>query len=230
MGWAKGSPPLLVRASVHDLRSPRAALPIAGSPTALSLAFRMREWRVALLAPGCGERRAFGWRGAMNRPSNAVAAALPGAVALLGLFGGCTGNADTRREDDVFIAALQADIRLVLGDTPRSAAPTFCVAIDPGDAPQSPRKEFVARLKGSAPHVVRSAECEVRRNGVVDVPTGRPAVLLTAGPVEWVAMDEAEVDIITTLRAAQTMRRRYRVVHEAGRWVCLGQVMKISPA
>ena len=143
---------------------------------------------------------------------------------------GCAGSADTRREDDVFIAALEADVGFALEDSPRSAAPTFCVAIDPGDAPQSPRKEFVARLKGSAPHVVRSAECEVRQAGVFEVPTGRAALLLTVGPVEWVKKDEAEVDVITTRRTVESTRRRYRVVYEAGRWVCLGQVMKISPA
>jgi hypothetical protein len=166
----------------------------------------------------------------MNRPCKAVVSTLAGAVAVVGCFAGCAGSADTRREDDVFIAALQAEIRFVLGDTPRSAAPTFCVAIDPGDAPQSPGKKFVARLKGSAPHVVRSAECEVRPDGVLEVPTGRAAVLVTVGPVEWVKTDEAEVDVVTTHRTAKTMRRRYRIAHEAGRWVCLGQVMKISPA
>jgi len=166
----------------------------------------------------------------MNRPYKAVARTLGGALPLLVWVLGCTGSADTRREDDVFIAALQADIRFALGDQPRYAAPTFCVAIDPGDAAQSPPKAFVARLKPSAPHVVRSAECEVRPDGVLEVPTGRAAVLITAGPVEWVRTDEAEVDVITTRRTAETIRRRYRVVYEAGRWVCLGQVMKISPA
>jgi hypothetical protein len=160
----------------------------------------------------------------------AIARTIGGALALLGWAVGCAGSADTRREDDVFIAALKADIGFALGDLPRSTAPTFCVSIDPGDAPQSPRKEFVARLKGSAPHVVRSAECEVGRAGVFEVPTGRAAVLVTAGPVEWVKKDEAEVDVITTRRTADTTRRRYRIVREAGRWVCLGQVMKISPA
>lgn len=166
----------------------------------------------------------------MNRPHEAIASTLGGALVLIGWVAGCTGSADTHREDDVFIAALKADIGFALGDSPRSAAPTFCVAIDPGDAAQSPRKEFIARLKGSAPHVVRSAECEVRHAGVFEVPTGRAAILVTVGPVEWLKMDEAEVDVITTRRTVETTRRRYRLVYEAGRWVCLGQVMKISPA
>ena len=166
----------------------------------------------------------------MTRPQGAIAITLGGAWVVLGWVTGCAGTADTRREDDVFIAALKADMGFALADSPRSAAPTFCVAIDPGDAPQSPRKEFVARLKGSAPRVVRSAECEVRPAGVVEVPTGRAAVLVTVGPVEWVKADEAEVDVITTRRTVETIRRRYRIVYEAGRWVCLGQVMKISPA
>jgi hypothetical protein len=166
----------------------------------------------------------------MTRPPSVVAGALCGAGALLGWFGACTGRADTRREEDVYIAALQTDIRLVLGDTPRASAPTVCVAIDPGDAPQSPRKEFVSRLRRSAPRVVRSAECDARPDDVVEVLTGRRAVLVTVGPVEWVRADEAEVDVVTAHSAARSMRRRYRVVYEAGRWVCLGQIMKISPA
>ena len=79
-----------------------------------------------------------------------------GAGALLGWFGACSGSADNRREEDVFISALQADIRLIVGDT--------------------------------------------------------------------------EVDVIATQSTAKSMRRRYRIAYEAGRWVCLGQVMKISPA
>jgi hypothetical protein len=43
-------------------------------------------------------------------------------------------------------------------------------------------------------------------------------------------MDEAEVDVVTAQSSASNMRRRYRIAREAGRWVCLGQVMKISPA
>lgn len=160
----------------------------------------------------------------------AFACAPVAAAAVLVCVLGCTGNADTRREDDVFIAALQADIRFELGDAPRAAAPTFCVAVDPRDAPQSPTRKFVARLKGAAPRVVRSAECEVLADGVRELPTGRNAQLITAGPVEWVGTDEAEVDVTNTYRTAQTMRRRYRVVYDAGRWVCLGQVLKISPA
>jgi len=163
------------------------------------------------------------------RSPRAVAWTL-GTGALLGWFGACSGSADNRREENVFISALQADIRLIVGDTPRSTEPVLCIAIDPGDAPQSARKELVARLKASAPRVVRSAECEVRPDGVVEVATGHAAVLVTIGPVEWVATDEAEVDVIATQSTAKSMRRRYRIAYEAGRWVCLGQVMKISPA
>jgi hypothetical protein len=166
----------------------------------------------------------------MSSAHRAIASTLGGALLLLGWVAACAGSADTRREDDVFIAAVKAEIALLLGDSPRSAAPTFCVAIDPGDASQSPGKEFVARLKGTAPRVVRSAECDVRHAGVFEMPTGRAAVLLTVGPVEWVKTDEAEVDVISTHRTARTMRRRYRIAYDAGRWVCLGQVMKVSPA
>ena len=150
----------------------------------------------------------------MSGTHRAIASTLSGALLLVGWVAACAGSADTRREDDVFISAVKAEIAMLLGDSPRSAAPTFCVAIDPGDAPQSPRKEVVARLKGSAPRVVRSAECEVRHAGVFEVPTGRAAVLLTVGPVEWLKTDEAEVDVITTHHTAESMRRRYRIAYE----------------
>jgi len=142
----------------------------------------------------------------------------------------CDGRAETTAEDDVMVAALEAEIRMALKDVTPQHTPVMCIEIDPGEAPQSPSKEFVARLKHLAPHVVRSGECEVERTGVVDRDTRRPAVLVTAGPVDWLQDDEAEIDVTLARSSTDSIRHRYRVAREGGRWTCLGLVMKVSPA
>lgn len=146
------------------------------------------------------------------------------------LFTACDAPADAPAEDDVMVAALEAEIRLALKDATPRHTPVLCIEIDPGEAPQSPSREFVARLKHLAPHVVRSGECEVDRTGVVDRDTRRPAVLVTAGPVDWLQADEAEIAVALARSSTDSIRHRYRVARDGGRWTCLGLVMKMSPA
>lgn len=146
------------------------------------------------------------------------------------ILSACDAPADSSAGDDVMVAALEAEIRLVLKDFTPPHTPVVCVEIDPGEAPQSPSKEFVARLKHLAPHVVRSGECEVEPNGVVDRDTRRPAVLVAAGPVEWLQADETEIAVTLARSSTDSVRHRYRVAREGGRWTCLGQVIKMSPA
>ena len=144
------------------------------------------------------------------------------------LFFACDAPADSSAEDDVMVAALEAEIRLALKDATPRQTPVVCVEIDPGEAPQSPSKEFVARLKHLAPHVVRSGECEVDETGVFDRDTRQPALKVTAGPVDWLRADEAEIAVTLTHSTTDSIPHRYRVAREGGRWTCLGQVMKMD--
>jgi hypothetical protein len=130
-------------------------------------------------------------------------------------------------ETEAFAAALHADIRFVLKGIPSEQQPVICLSIDPGDARQSVTREFVARFQKAARRVVRGAECEVRKEGVVEVATGEAAVLLVAGPIDRVAEDEALVPVAQVKRPSQTWRREYRVVREAERWISLGPVWKM---
>ena len=109
------------------------------------------------------------------------------------------------------------------------AGALYCSGADPGGAVQSPSREFMARL-GSEPTLRRAAECDRRAEGAVEATTRRPAIIVTAGPIEWVDHDEAWVVVSYFRSATQSARRRYRVVREREGWVSLGPILLDGPA
>ena len=60
--------------------------------------------------------------------------------------------------------------------------------------------------------------------------TLRPAIIVTAGPIEWVADDEAWVAVSCFRSSSQSTHRRYRVVREREGWVSLGPILLDGPA
>jgi len=60
--------------------------------------------------------------------------------------------------------------------------------------------------------------------------TLRPAIIVTAGPMEWIAADEAWVRVSYFRSAALSALRRYRVVREREGWVSLGPILLDGPA
>jgi hypothetical protein len=77
---------------------------------------------------------------------------------------------------------------------------------------------------------VRSAEACAIVDGEVYLAGSRvPAALLTSGPIRWIAEDEAEVRGGFTRTPSSSLRPLYRVVHDGGRWVCLGPVVTGVP-
>jgi hypothetical protein len=136
---------------------------------------------------------------------------------------------DAAREDPVLEAAFRQQIQEHLDATERARRTVVCLAIDPGGAPQSPSREFMARLAGES-SARRAAECDPRPSGAVEATTLRPAVIVTAGPIEWIADDEAWVTVSYFRSASQSARRRYRVVREREGWVSLGPILLDGPA
>ena len=131
-------------------------------------------------------------------------------------------------EAAVLEAALQQQIGVFLDETARAQRTVLCFGIDPGEAPQSPSREFLARFQEPA---VRSlGECEASPKGAVERTTRTPAVLITAGPVEWIAADEAWVTVSHFRTRLHSGVRTYRVVKERTGWVSLGQILKDGPA
>ena len=132
-------------------------------------------------------------------------------------------------EDTVLVAVLSQVADEMIDDTLRAEGGVACLSIDPGGAPQSVPPELLARLD-PRPFLRRGAECERRPEGAVEIATDRPAVLITAGPIDWREDDDAWVTVHYFRTALLSAQRLYRAVRESSGWVCLGQVIEMSPA
>src|SRR5512143_1346669 len=111
-------------------------------------------------------------------------------------------------EAQLFAAVFRQQKAELLDAEARAQGILLCLAIDPGGAPQSVSAESLRELAlGSA--MRRSAECEVRRTRAVEIATGRSAIVVTAGPIEWVKADEAWVTVTQTWSASRSLRRPY---------------------
>jgi len=133
-------------------------------------------------------------------------------------------------EAGLFAAVFRQQKTELLDAEARAQGVVLCLAIDPGAAPQSVTAETLRAL-GLGPAVRRGAECEVRRSRAVEIATRRPAIVVTAGPIEWVKADEAWVTLTQTWSASKSLRRPYRVVREPdGGWTSLGPILRGAPA
>jgi hypothetical protein len=131
--------------------------------------------------------------------------------------------------DEILEAVFRQQIEDLLDTEARSRGIVLCLAVDPGAAPQSVSREFLARFRAE-PSVRRAAECEARPEGALTLGRALPAVIVTAGPIEWIAADEAWVTV-SRFRSLENNRRwPYRVVHEPTGWVSLGPIIKQAPS
>jgi len=152
--------------------------------------------------------------------SGAIVAALVGPVA---------ATAAPDREAAVLEAAFRQQIEEHLDPAERARGTVLCLAIDPGGAPQSPSPALMLRLSGRG-RVRRAAECDPRPGGAVEAQTLRRAIIVTVGPIDWLAEDEARVAVFIFESARVSAHRTYRVVKEGSRWVSLGPVILDGPA
>ncbi len=129
----------------------------------------------------------------------------------------------------MFEAVFRQQLEEHLDAAERARGTVLCLGIDPGGAPQSPTQGVMARLSGDQ-SVRRLGECDRRPKGAVESRTLRPAILVTAGPIEWIVADEAHVTVNYYRSSTQSARRKYRVVKERSGWVCLGQIILDGPA
>ena len=152
--------------------------------------------------------------------------ALPVVAALLGSVG--QAGADGPRERDVIEAVLRQQIQEHLDATERARGTVVCLGVTAIAEPTA-AAELLARL-ASDKSVRRLADCERRAAGAVEIATSKAAFLVTAGPIEWVAADEAWVTVAYYRTKVLSAQRRYRVVREREGWVSLGPIVKDGPA
>jgi len=84
-------------------------------------------------------------------------------------------------------------------------------------------------LHQSLPDVRAAEACAIVEGDVYLAGSRVPAVLLTSGPIRWIAADEVEVAGGFERTRSSTSRPTYRVVREGARWVCLGPVVTGVP-
>lgn len=136
---------------------------------------------------------------------------------------------DRSAEDDVFEAVFRQQVVELLDPTARASGVLLCLEVDPGGAPRSAGKELLARFKDEA-SVRRAAECEVGAGRAQEIASGRPAIVITAGPIEPVAPDEVWVTVVQRWSRGHSYKREYRVVRDRMRWISLGPIFKGPPA
>lgn len=133
------------------------------------------------------------------------------------------------RADEIVEAAFRQQIIFWLTEDARKVDTVICLAIEQAGVAHSVPRSYLERFRGVT-GLRRGAECEARTRGAVERATGRPAVLLAAGDVTWIAPDEAWVSVRHYRSQLSSGRQQYRVVREQARWICLGPIMKLSPA
>jgi len=156
-----------------------------------------------------------------------VTFAVAAALALLTVG---TSSTDRQAEEkDILEAVFRQQILELTAPDAHGRSIVLCLAHDPGGAPQSVDREMLRRFPGETV-LRRAAECEVRAARVVEIATGRAALLVTAGPIERVKDDEVWVTVEQRLNRGHSTRRDYRVVREAARWISLGPIFRDTPA
>jgi len=129
--------------------------------------------------------------------------------------------------EEVTEATFRQQVAFWLTDHARRSGTLVCLSVDQSGVPRSVTQEYLQRFR--EPSVRRGADCENRAGSVVDRATGRPAVMVTVGAISWAAPDEAWVTVRYD-RKLSSGSQQYRVVKEQARWICLGPIVKLSPA
>ncbi len=132
------------------------------------------------------------------------------------------------KSDEVIEAAFRQQVSFWLTEDARGARTVVCLAVEQAGVAHSVAREYLRRFH--EPALRRAAECEGRPRGAVERSTGRPAVLLTVGPIVWRSPDEAWITVRHFRSQLSSAAQQYRVVREEARWICLGQILKMSPA
>lgn len=142
---------------------------------------------------------------------------------------GASAGTPEQTADEIAEAVFRQQLDLWLDDNERDSHTVLCLAIEESGVAKSVSREFLQRFKRE-PAVRGRGECEARKDGAVESATGRPAILVTVGAIQWLNADEARVKVHHFRSQVLSASRTYRVVREQSRWICLGQVIDLAPA
>jgi hypothetical protein len=151
---------------------------------------------------------------------------MQGFVATL-LLAGSTASAQTasRDKDAVLEAVFREQISNFLKVEDRDAI--VCLEVIDGLKAQDPSDALLRRFVDN-PNVRKASACTAHPKGAFETLTRKPAVVLTAGPIQWLSGTEAEVQARFFRSAVGHTRPTYRVLKDKDRdrWVSWGPSWK----
>jgi hypothetical protein len=127
-----------------------------------------------------------------NHPSGRRCAVL-GALGLAALVSACTPNLS---KADETLQIQQAVLRYQFEHNAAAKKyAIFCIAISKGETVSDAPAKLIQSLNDAAHKVVKSSDCNAHMdNGVTERSSGKPALMLNVGQVNWLAKDEAVVE------------------------------------
>ena len=126
------------------------------------------------------------------------------------------------------LRALEQRAAFWLSHYGRESRLVVCVGLDDAGTTRDLPAFALSRLARDVSVRPLSA-CDTAPDGATERETGRPAVVLVAGKVEWRAADDAVVTVRHHRTRTVSGSQRYRVVRESERWIALGPLYREAP-
>ncbi len=166
------------------------------------------------------------------RPPGTAKGWLAAAVATLltvACGGACVRTATPPAESEVRLAVLRQQVGFWLDDHGRESGLIVCLGAVEDGRTHGVDGRFLGRSTDRL--LVRPIEaCEARADGALERRTGRPAIIVIVSAVTWAGPREAIAEVEHFRSAVVSGRRQYRVVRELSRWICLGEVVRMTPS
>jgi hypothetical protein len=149
-------------------------------------------------------------------------------LALLSLAMACHGSVPPSEAWAVRDAVFRQQIGYWLGEHERAMGMVACLGTQDEGGAHGVGPAHLRRFPGET--ALRSLEeCESRPDGAVELRTGKPAVLLMVGRVEWRGRDEAVVEAFHYRTRVASGRGAYQAARRESQWVCLGPIIRNAP-
>jgi hypothetical protein len=143
--------------------------------------------------------------------------AVLGTLGLVALVSGCAPNLN---KADKELQIQQAVFRYQFGhNAAANKYEIFCIAIREGKTASDAPAKLIQGLNDATHKVVKSSDCnENEGNGVTERASGKPALMLNVGQVEWLATDEVVVEGGYYEASLSSSGNTYRLKKISGAW------------
>lgn len=131
--------------------------------------------------------------------------------------------------EDVLVAAFRSQIAEVFATkgSQFTEDPVICLGVTARGNPRDPDEPLLKRLAAD-PSVRPASKCVVDGEAAEEKGTGREAVVLRSGAIEWLGDDEAHVEMSFYRSKLSHAALVIRVVREPHGWIGLGPTWKQS--